>query len=85
MSLFGVAWGNNEAIATCAGKHCAYVFIASFPGPRAAFGYFRLLQATKSWAGPGNEANVFIDLSVYPQSGKYIHDAASTSNYCSAL
>ena len=30
--------------------------VASFPGLRAAFSCTRVLQATKSWAGPGNEA-----------------------------
>ena len=35
--------------------HELYV-LASFPGPHAAFGCTKVLQATKSWAGPGNEA-----------------------------
>ena len=35
-------------------------WIASFPGPHAVFGCTKergVLQVTKSWAGPGNEAN----------------------------
>ena len=35
-------------------------YITSFSGPRAAFGCTkeRILQATKSWAGAGNEAMI---------------------------
>ena len=38
------------------GYTCMHV-LASFPGPCDAFGSrFSVLQATKSWVGPGNEA-----------------------------
>ena len=35
------------------------IIVASFPGPRAAsVARKNVLQATKSWAGPGNEATI---------------------------
>ena len=43
--------------------HCD-LWVASFPGsPRAQMkNYFSVLQTTESWAGPGNEANLWPDI-----------------------
>ena len=35
------------------------LYLASFPGPCAAFGCTKE-QATKSWAGPGNETTLYL-------------------------
>ena len=49
--------------------HCD-LWVASFPGsPRAQMkNYFSVLQAMESWAGPGNEANLWPDIVSCPHS-----------------